>query len=117
MSRDNILRGQARKVVNNVHSYANRCKVAVQAYVFENTEKASVFNEVFSVTGCNFLKLAKVTADMVGVCERTVRRYHSYQMTREDLEPEFGRRGRKKERTPGMVFRCHKRYDYQSLKF
>ena len=100
MSRDNILRGQAREVVNNVHSYVNRCKVAVQAYVSENTEKASVFNEVFSVTACNFIKPAKVTADMVGVCERTVRRYHSYQMIREDLEPEFGKRGRKKKELP-----------------
>ena len=100
MSRDNILRGQAREVVNNVHSYVSRCKVAVQAYVSENMEKASVFNEVFSVTGCNFLKPAKVTADMVGVCERTVRRYHSYQMTGEDLEPEFGKRGRIKKELP-----------------
>ena len=47
MIRNNILRGEAREVVNH-------CKVAVQAHVSENTEKASAFDEVFTVTGCNF---------------------------------------------------------------
>ena len=40
MARDNILRGQALEVVN-IH--VNRSKVAVQAYVSQNTEMASVF--------------------------------------------------------------------------
>ena len=39
MARDNILRGQALEVLN-IH--VNRSKVAVQAYVSANTEKASV---------------------------------------------------------------------------
>ena len=40
MARDNILRGQTFEVVN---MHVNRSKVAVQAYVSANTEKASVF--------------------------------------------------------------------------
>ena len=72
------LREQAREVVNNAHSYFNHSKVAVQAYVSENMEKASVFNEAFSISVCNFLKPAKVTADMIGECERRVQRYHLY---------------------------------------
>ena len=76
ITRDNILREQAREKVNNVHSYVNRSKVAVQASVSENTEKASVFNKVFSISGCNFLQPAKVTADVIAECERRVRKYH-----------------------------------------
>ena len=59
------------------------------------------------MSGCNFLKPAKViglTADVIGVCERTVRRPETSlileQITREDLEPEFGKRGRKKKELP-----------------
>ena len=94
------LRGQARQVVNDVYLYVNRCKLAFESYVAENPEKAAIFEEVFSVTGCDLSKPAEVTANMVGVCKRTVLRYHQYQMTRENLEPEFESRGRKKKELP-----------------
>ena len=51
----------------------------------------------FSVTGRDLSKPAEVTANMVGVCKRTVLRYHYYKITRENLEPEFESRGRIKK--------------------
>ena len=93
------LRGQARQVVNDVYLYMNRCKLAFESYV---AEKAAIFEEVFSVTGCDLSKPAEVTANMVGVCKRTVPRYHQYQMTRENLEPKFESRGIKKNYRIGV---------------
>ena len=78
----------------------NRCKLAFESYVAEKPEKAAIFEEVFSVTGCDLSKPAEVIANMVGVCKRTVLQYHQYQMTRENLEPEFESRGRKKKELP-----------------
>ena len=51
MARDNILRGQALEVLN-IH--VNRSKVAVQAYVFANTEKASSVFKYFQLLDVTF---------------------------------------------------------------
>ena len=53
-----------------------------------------------AVTGFKWECPAEETAGIAGVSAKTVRRYSSYETTRESLEPRFNARGRKPKVLP-----------------
>ena len=94
------LKAEGRQMITNVSSYIQSRKAGIQRFEVADTSRGREVTKFLTSIEFDFIKAHQLTARLVGVSERTVRRYRSYDFTQNTTEPEICKRGRKRKKLP-----------------